>query len=57
MTVLGVLPSPEWTPCKRSFQAVLMAQESNGKKLWKRVVRSETEFAWLPPNIAWAFLQ
>ena len=44
------------------FQAVLIAQESianRGKrtenKLWKRVVSSETEFAWLPPNIAWAF--
>ena len=44
------------------FQAVLIAQESvanRGKKtenkLWKRVVPSETEFAWLPPNIAWAF--
>ena len=24
-------------------------------KLWKRVVPSETEFAWLPPDIAWAF--
>ena len=41
------------------FQAVLIAQESvasRGKKtdnkLWKRVVPSETEFAWLPPNIA-----
>ena len=44
------------------FQAVLIAQESitnRGKrtenKLWKRVVPSETEFAWLPPHIAWAF--
>ena len=44
------------------LQAVLIAQESianRGKrtenKLWKRVVPSETEFAWLPPNIAWAF--
>ena len=44
------------------FQAVLIAQESitnRGKrtenKLWKRVVPSETEFVWLPPNIAWAF--
>ena len=44
------------------FQAVLIAQESvanRGKKtenkLWKRVVPSETEFAWLPPDIAWAF--
>lgn len=44
------------------FQAVLIAQESvtnRGKKtenrLWKRVVPSVTEFAWLPPNIAWAF--
>ena len=24
-------------------------------KVWKRVVSSETEFAWLPPDIAWAF--
>ena len=24
-------------------------------RLWKRVVPSETEFAWLPPDIAWAF--
>ena len=44
------------------FQAVLIAHESTvtrGKKtenkLWKRVVPSETEFAWLPPDIAWAF--
>ena len=44
------------------FQAVLIAQESvadRGKKmenkLWKRVVSSETEFTWLPPNIPWAF--
>ena len=44
------------------FQAVLIAHESaatRGKKtenrLWKRVVSSETEFAWLPPDIAWAF--
>ena len=45
-----------------SFQAVLIAHESaatRGKKkdnkLWKRVVPSETEFAWLAPDIAWAF--
>ena len=38
------------------FQAVLIAHESaatrgkkNDNKLWKRVVPSETEFAWLPP--------
>ena len=44
------------------FQAVLIAHESTvtrGKKtenkLWKRVVPAETEFAWLPPDIAWAF--
>ena len=44
------------------FQAVLIAHESaatrgkkNDNKLWKRVVLSETEFAWLPPNIAWSF--
>ena len=44
------------------FQAVLIAHESattRGKKtenkLWKRVVPPETEFAWLPPDIAWAF--
>ena len=44
------------------FQAVLIAHESaatRGKKtenrLWKRVIPSETEFAWLPPDIAWAF--
>ena len=41
------------------FQAVLIAHESAGtrgkkteNKLWKRVVPSETEFAWLPPDIA-----
>ena len=41
------------------FQAVLITHESTvtrGKKpenkLWKRVVPSETEFAWLPPDIA-----
>ena len=41
------------------FQAVLIAHESaatRGKntenRLWKRVVLSETEFAWLPPDIA-----
>ena len=44
------------------FQAVLLAHDSitnRGKKsenkLWKRVVPSMTEFAWLPPDIAWAF--
>ena len=44
------------------FQAVLIAHGSaatrgkkNDNKLWKRVVPSETEFAWLPPDIAWAF--
>ena len=44
------------------FQAVLIAHESaatRGKntenRLWKRVVPSETEFAWLPPDIAWTF--
>ena len=44
------------------FQAVLIAHESaatRGKntenRLWKRVVLSETEFAWLPLDIAWAF--
>ena len=44
------------------FQAVLLAHESavtRGKKienkLWKRVVPSETESAWLSPDIAWAF--
>ena len=44
------------------FQAVLIAHESaatRGKntenRLWKRVVFSETEFAWLLPDIAWAF--
>ena len=44
------------------FQAVLIAHESattRGKKtenkLWKRVVPPETEFAWLLPDIAWAF--
>ena len=45
------------------FQAVLIAHESaatRGKntenRLWKRVVPSETEFAWLPPNILWRSL-
>ena len=40
------------------FQAVLIAHESaatrgkkNDNKLWKRVVPSETEFAWLPPDL------
>ena len=44
------------------FQAVLIAHESTTNrakktenKLWKRVVPSVTEFAWLPPNIAGAF--
>ena len=44
------------------FQAVLIAHESltnrakqTENKLWKRVVPSVTEFAWLPPSIAWAF--
>ena len=46
----------------RSFQAVLIAHESitnraqkTENKLWKRVIPSVTEFAWLPPSIAWAF--
>ena len=45
------------------FQAVLIAHESaatRGKntenRLWKRVVPSETEFAWLPPDILWRSL-
>ena len=44
------------------FQPVLIAHESitnrakqTENKLWKRVVPSVTEFAWLPPSIAWAF--
>ena len=44
------------------FQAVLIAHESaatRGKntenRLWKRVIPSETEFAWLLSDIAWAF--
>ena len=53
----------QWGPhAEEVFQAVLIAHESatnRGKKsdnkLWKRVVPSETEFAWLPPEIAWAF--
>ena len=53
----------QWGPhAEEVFQAVLIAYESatnRGKKsdnkLWKRVVPSETEFAWLPPEIAWAF--
>ena len=44
------------------FQVVLIAHESaatRGKntenRLWKRVVSSETEFAWLLSDIAWTF--
>ena len=65
MTVLVYYRVQSGTHVNELFQAVLIAQESvanRGKrtenKLWKRVVPSETEFAWLPPmppNIAWAF--
>ena len=62
MTVLVYYKVQGGTHVNELFQAVLIAQESvanRGKrtenKLWKRVVPSETEFAWLPPNIAWAF--
>ena len=44
------------------FQAVLITHESvlgRGRKgdhrLWKRVAPVTTEFAWLPPDIAWSF--
>ena len=62
MTVLVYYRVQRGPHVNEVFQAVLIAQESvanRGKKtenkLWKRVVPSETEFAWLPPNIAWAF--
>ena len=62
MTVLVYYRVQSGAHVHELFQAVLIAQESvanRGKrtenKLWKRVVPSETEFAWLPPNIAWAF--
>ena len=62
MTVLVYYKVQGGAHVNELFQAVLIAQESvanRGKrtenKLWKRVVPSETEFAWLPPNIAWAF--
>ena len=62
MTVLVYCRVQSGAHVNELFQAVLIAQESvatRGKrtenKLWKRVVPSETEFAWLPPNIAWAF--
>ena len=62
MTVLVYYRVQSGPHVNEVFQAVLIAQESvanRGKrtenKLWKRVVPSETEFAWLPPNIAWAF--
>ena len=62
MTVLVYYRVQSGPHVNEVFQAVLIAQESvanRGKrtenKLCKRVVPSETEFAWLPPNIAWAF--
>ena len=62
MTVLVYYRVQSGVHVNEIFQAVLIAQESvanRGKRtenrLWKRVVPSETEFAWLPPNIAWAF--
>ena len=62
MTVLVYYRVQSGAHVNELFQAVLIAQESvanRGKRtenrLWKRVVPSETEFAWLPPNIAWAF--
>ena len=62
MTVLVYYRVQSGAHVNELFQAVLIAQESvanRGKrtenKLWKRVVPSETEFAWLPPDIAWAF--
>ena len=62
MTVLVYYRVQSGPHVNEVFQAVLIKQESvanRGKKtdnkLWKRVVPSETEFAWLPPDIAWAF--
>ena len=62
MTVLGYYRVQSGPYVNEVFQAVLIAQESvanRGKKtdnkMWKRVVPSETEFAWLLPDIAWAF--
>ena len=62
MTVLVYYRVQSGAHVNELFQAVLIAQEwvaNRGKrtenKLWKRVVPSETEFAWLAPNIAWAF--
>ena len=62
MTVLVYYKVQGGVHVNELFQAVLTPQESitnRGKrtenKLWKRIVPSETEFAWLPPNIAWTF--
>ena len=62
MTVLVYYRVQSGPQVNEVFQAVFIAQESvanRGKKtdnkLWKRVVPSKTEFAWLPPDIAWAF--
>ena len=54
----------QWGPhAQEVFQAVLIAHESatnRGKKsdnqLWKRVVPSETEFAWLPLRLPGLFV-
>ena len=46
----------QWGPhAEEVFQAVLIAHESATNRGKKCVVLSETEFAWLPPEIAWAF--
>ena len=64
MTVLVYYRVQSEAHVNELFQAVLIAQESvanRGKRtenrLWKRVVPSETEFAWLPPNICLGLLQ
>ena len=58
MTVLVYYRVQSGPHVNEVFQAVLIAQESvanRGKKTenkrWKRVVPSETEFAWLPPTL------
>ena len=62
MTVLVYFRVQWGLHAEEVFQAVLIAHESatnrekkSDNKLWKRVVPSETEFAWLPPEIVWAF--
>ena len=57
--ITGFKGDPMRTNFSRLSSSHMRSAATRGKntenRLWKRVVPSETEFAWLPPDIAWAF--